>query len=75
MTNYCINCKYSQAYRKPGNSRYEYRCKHPDQKYIIDYFEEHKIQKLQGFLGFAKPGEFPVKTAPKWCPMRKEQNQ
>ena len=66
----CLDCKYSQAYRKPGNCRYEYRCEHPNQKYIIDYFKEHKILKLHGFLGFSRAGEFPVKTAPKWCPLK-----
>jgi len=70
----CINCKYCMGYKTSASvlqhARTGYHCQHPNQKYIIDYFEEHKIQKQHGFIGFSKTDRsFPVKRTPKWCPI------
>ncbi|NSJ50018.1 hypothetical protein G5B36_15100 [Enterocloster aldensis] len=69
----CSECEHCKEYRRLGNSRSKYSCGHRDQIYILDYFQDHKIQKMTGFLSFGKPGEVPVKTSPAWCP-RKRQN-
>ena len=50
-------------------------CEHPNHEYINQYFKDHKIQKMQGFIGFGekfkdKPS---IKTAPAWCPKKAEQ--
>ncbi len=67
----CIDCEYAKAYRKFTSTRYEFCCKHPDKEYIKDYFRKNRIRKMEGFLGYSKAGEFPIKTAPKWCPLKK----
>lgn len=67
----CMNCEYLGSYKKVGNVRTTYRCRHSDQSYILRYFLEHGIFYAPGFLGFGKEG-FPRKTTPKWCPLRKE---
>lgn len=70
----CSECKHCEEKRKWGNCRSEYTCEHPDQGYIRDYFQEHHISKMTGFLNFGKPGEVPVKTSPVWCPKKKPEN-
>ena len=40
------------------------------QKYIYDYFEEHRMKSMAGFLGFGEM-EVPLKTSPAWCPRKK----
>ena len=37
----CLDCEFCEGYRKLGNTRHEFFCKHLDQEYIHDYFEEH----------------------------------
>ena len=71
----CSNCIHCEEHRRLGNSRSEYTCGHPDKRYILDYFREHHINKMPGFLNFGKPGEIPVKTSPAWCPKKKPENQ
>ena len=70
----CPTCQNLKCYRKVGNSRTEYYCGHPDQRYIRDYFNEHKIKKMPGFLGFGH-GQLPLKRAVKWCPLDKKGDQ
>ena len=70
----CQTCPYMSAYRKPGNSRTRYLCKHSDQRYIQDYFNEHKIKKMPGFLGYGH-GQLPLKRTVKWCPEEKKGDQ
>lgn len=70
----CVECEHCREYRKLGNERSEFTCKHPRQRYIIDYFENHRIQKMPGFIGFGerfkdKPS---IKTSPAWCPKKAE---
>ena len=38
--------------------------------YINNYFKEHRIKKMEGFIGFGKPFEDKpqIKTSPAWCP-------
>ena len=67
----CQTCPHLSSSRKPGNTRTEYRCKHPDQKYIEDYFEKNKIKKMPGFLGYGH-GQLPLRRTVKWCPMEKK---
>ncbi len=67
----CIDCEYAKSRQKFTNIRIEFRCDHPDRDYINDYFRKNRIRKMEGFLGYSKAGEFPIKTAPKWCPLKK----
>lgn len=60
----CIHCPFRKRIRTSGCV-----CSHPDQRKIDNYFKEHNISKMPGFIGFIKSdGSFPVKTTPKWCP-------
>ncbi len=63
----CIGCDRLRAYRKPGNTRTEYSCRHENQKFIEDYYKSNKILSMPGHIGYGK-GVFPRKTTPKWCP-------
>ncbi len=68
----CIDCEYAKARKRTTSIiRSEVCCEHPDREYINDYFKKKRIQKMQGFLGYSKAGYFPIKTAPKWCPLKK----
>lgn len=68
----CKNCKHMKAYRKFGNATQIAFCEHPDKEYIRTYFKEHRIRKYEGYLGFINSkGVFPIKTSPKWCPLKK----
>lgn len=66
----CNGCEYCHEYRRVGNSRSEFICEHPEQGYIIDYFKEHKLSKMAGFIAFGKIGEVSIKTSPAWCPRK-----
>lgn len=69
----CEECQYKEEYRKFGNSRSEVMCRHPDGKYIYQYFKEHGIRKYEGFIGYVNSkGIFPIKKAPAWCPLNAE---
>lgn len=69
----CKECPYKKEWRKLGNSTAEVMCRHPDSKYIREYFEKHNIRKSEGFLGYINSkGVFPVKKSPKWCPLKRE---
>ena len=70
----CSECEHCEEYGRRGNSRSKYSCGHPDQRYILDYFQKHHINKMPGFLNFGKPGEVPVKTSPAWCPKKNPEN-
>lgn len=69
----CSECEYCNEYRKLGNTRSSFTCEHPDSSYIRDYFREHNIHKMEGFLGFGAKfsTDVPIKTAPAWCPKKK----
>lgn len=66
----CDRCELCSGYRL--DKRKAFHCKHPNQKHIYDYFKEHKIQKMPGFIGFSeKFSDVPAnKTTPKWCPKK-----
>ncbi|HIW80276.1 MAG TPA: hypothetical protein H9742_01925 [Candidatus Acetatifactor stercoripullorum] len=68
----CADCEYCKEFRKTGNIRSDFTCEHPDKEYIRKYFKEHKIQKMEGFLGFGTrySREVPIKTSPAWCPKK-----
>lgn len=70
----CSECEYCKELRPAGNTRSNFMCKHPDDVYIRKYFEEHKITKMHGFIGFGKRFSDvpPIKTSPAWCPRRKK---
>lgn len=69
----CKDCPHKKVYRKYGNKTASVYCEHPCQEHIIKYFNECRIQKMAGFIGFVNSkGEFPIKKSPKWCPLRKE---
>lgn len=68
----CADCEYCREFRPVGNTRSNFTCKHPDHEYIRNYYKEHKIYKMEGFIGFgAKYSEkVPIKTSPAWCPKK-----
>lgn len=69
----CSECQHCSGLRPLGNTRTEFTCAHPDQRYIHDYFCEKGIQKMPGFIGFGArySDAVPIKTAPAWCPEKK----
>ena len=66
----CDKCEYCNGCG--AGKRTPFHCKHPNYDYIYEYFKEHKIQKMPGFIGFGeKYSDVPVnKTTPKWCPKK-----
>lgn len=69
----CSECQYCEAHRPYGNARCNFMCEHPDKKYIGEYYKEHNIKKMEGFIGFGKKWseEVPIKSSPAWCPKKK----
>ena len=68
----CVNCSYCNRFQKNGNRMAEFSCSHPDKKYITQYFQEHNLVKMPGFLGHGYD-EVPIKTSPRWCPLRRKE--
>lgn len=71
----CKECPHKKILTKYGNTTSSVYCEHPDQEYIVQYFDTHRISKMPGFIGFINSKrEFPIKKYPKWCPLcgRKE---
>lgn len=71
----CKDCKHCKMIGGGFSSnRNYYYCEHPDYEYISNYFDKHRMIKMTAFLGFSKPfsKEIPIKTSPKWCPLKKE---
>lgn len=70
----CAECEHCKDFRGIGNTRGSFYCEHPDQKYIIQYFKDHKILKMQGFIGFGNRNEDKpsIKTSPAWCPKKRK---
>lgn len=70
--NNCANCEHCKVikYKK----RLGFFCKHPEQLYIHEYFEKHRVSYAAGFLGYSKTDtrELLRKRIPKWCPEKKE---
>ena len=71
----CKNCEHCS--NKGGGinaTRSSFYCEHPDQKYIREFYEKHKIYRAHGFIDFSKPYEKEpaIKTSPKWCPKKKQ---
>ena len=69
----CSECEHCKEFRKIGNTRSDFTCEHPDGEYITKYYQEHRITKMPGFIGFGRPfrEEVPIKTSPAWCPKKK----
>ena len=69
----CSNCEHCSGYRPLGNTRSRFRCKHPDQRYILDCFRAKRMVKMPGFLGYGAvhSDTVPIKTSPAWCPKKK----
>ena len=68
----CVNCSYCNRFQMIGNRTAEFSCSHPDEKYITQYFQEHNLVKMPGFLGHGYD-EVPIKTSPRWCPLRRKE--
>jgi len=69
----CKDCPHKQIQHRLGNTTKNVFCKHTDQRYIIEYFDKHRLKKAYGFIGYINSkGDFPVKKAPKWCPLLAE---
>lgn len=71
----CSACQHCSGFRSLGNTRTSFTCRHPDQRYIENYFHKKRMQKMPGFLGYGArySDAVPVKTAPAWCPKKKTQ--
>ena len=71
----CDNCVYCKGYLH--STRKGFHCYHPNQKYIMEYFDKHNISKMAGFIGFgANFSNVPAnKTTPKWCPKTVESEE
>lgn len=70
----CRTCVHCDCHQTRGSYRYSFWCKHPNQKYIHNYFKEKRMVKMAGFLGFGKSiaeNVLPIKTAPAWCPYKR----
>ena len=70
----CKHCKGIQPRPLGLCERGRFYCKHPNQKYIYDYFDAKRMVKQPGFIGFGekfsdKPS---IKTSPEWCPLKAE---
>lgn len=48
-------------------------CEHPDQDYIMQYFNERDIRSMPGFIGYTGWNDniVPCKYTPRWCPRKK----
>ncbi len=70
----CVGCEHCKDFRGYGNTRGSFHCDHPNKEYINKYFADHRIHKMQGFIGFGKPFEDKpsIKTSPAWCPKKAE---
>lgn len=69
----CSECEYCKGYKSVRASRLDFYCKMPGSAdYIRNYFKEHQIKKLEGFIGFGKPYDDKpqIKTSPAWCPKK-----
>ena len=67
----CKECQWKKAYRKGYNATQTVFCEHPNKEHIEKYFKDNCIHKMLAFIGFIdSKGEFPIKTAPKWCPLK-----
>ncbi len=42
----CSECGYCSGFRPVGNTRTEFTCAHPDQRYIQDYFFRKNMRKI-----------------------------
>lgn len=69
----CSECEHCKEFRKSGNTRSGFHCEHPDKKYIWDYYKEHNINRMVGFIGFGAKysNDVPLKTSPAWCPLKR----
>lgn len=68
----CIDCEHCKDLRNIGNTRGSFHCEHPNKGYIDEYFENHNIQKMPGFIAFGKVFDDKpnIKTSPAWCPKK-----
>ena len=46
----CSACQHCSGFRSLGNTRTSFTCRHPDQRYIENYFHKKRMQKMPGFL-------------------------
>ena len=70
----CVDCGYCRGTKGKYAERKGFRCEHPNQSYILEYFKEKNILKMAGFIGFGKcyADKPTIKTAPAWCPKKGE---
>lgn len=64
----CMECQHVRKYRK------EVFCRHPNQKYIHEYFRNKRMKKMPAFLGFEYK-KFPVMGSPAWCPFKMKEGE
>lgn len=70
----CDKCEHCKSYKL--DTRKAFHCKHPNYEHINNYFKEHKLQKMIGFIGYSKSHSDVVmnKTTPRWCPKKLNNN-
>lgn len=71
----CFECGLCEMYRGSYGmfSRGRFYCDHPDQDYINEFFNEHRLSSRPGFICYGTVGsdDIPLKTSPRWCPKKK----
>lgn len=68
-----LSCKGIRLYRA-WRERLGYYCEHRDQEHIRNYFNEHRLKKMPGFVcynnkNYSGPA---IKTSPAWCPKKRK---
>jgi hypothetical protein len=68
----CSECEHCKEFRPVGNTRSNFTCEHPNREYIREYYKQHKITRMEGFIGFGerRSDKVPVKSSPRWCPRK-----
>lgn len=69
----CSECEYCKFYHSRYGNRKSCFCEHPDQDYIMQYFNERDIRSMPGFIGYTGRNDSIVscKYTPRWCPRKK----
>lgn len=45
----CSACQHCSGFRSLGNTRTSFTCRHPDQRYIENYFHKNLLTKVKTF--------------------------
>lgn len=69
----CSECRYCGLYTKKYGYRKACYCDHPDQEYIQQFHDDHRLVAAPGFIGYSGFNDdvVPVKLSPRWCSGKK----